>query len=253
MPRRLMIHATALALVLMAALSTVLSTAPVAMAQFDDTEEAAIRLIVRNYLIDNPEVLIEALQIYQARQEQADAQAQQDAVANLGDRLFESTSPSIGPADAGVTLVEFFDYNCGFCKRSLEDIQTLIDTDDDLRVVFKEIPILGPTSLTAARAALASREQGLYSEYHIALMAHRGTHTEESIFVLAAEVGLDVDQLRVDMESDAVSQEISDNLQLAEAIGVRGTPAFVVGNRVIPGAVGLDALEDAIDRIRQES
>ena len=84
-------------------------------------------------------------------------------------------------------------------------------------------------------------------------MAHRGTHTEQSIFALAAEVGLDVDQLRVDMESDAVSQEISANLQLAEAIGVRGTPAFVVGDRVIPGAVGLDALEDAIDRVRQES
>lgn len=230
-----------------------MSVVPAAMAQFDDAEEDAIRLIVRNYLIENPEVLIEALQIYQAEQEQADAQAQQAAVANLGEQLFDSNAPAIGPEDASVTLVEFFDYNCGFCKRALDDVQTLSETDDDLRIVFIEIPILGPTSVTAARAALAAREQGLYNEMHVALMSHRGTHTEESIFMLADQVGLDIDQLRADMQSDAVAQEISDNLQLAEAVGVRGTPAFVVGERVIPGAVGVDALEDAIDHARQES
>ncbi|MEO1226521.1 MAG: DsbA family protein [Pseudomonadota bacterium] len=245
MLRRLLVPATAVVLAL--------SSAPAAMAQFDSAEEDAIRLIIRDYLIENPEVLIEALQIYQAEQEQADARAQQDAVAGLGERLFESNAPSIGPEDASVTLVEFFDYNCGFCKRALDDVQALSETDDDLRIVFLEIPILGPSSLTAARAALASREQGLYMEYHMALMSHRGTHTDDSIFAIAEEVGLDVDQLRVDMESEAVAQEISDNLQLAEAIGVRGTPAFVVGERVIPGAVGLAALEDAIDHARQES
>ncbi|MEM7442703.1 MAG: DsbA family protein [Pseudomonadota bacterium] len=238
-------------LVTVAALA--LSTAPSAMAQFDSAEEDAIRLIVRNYLIENPEVLVEALQIYQARQEEADALAQQEAVASLGERLFESGAPAIGPEDASVTLVEFFDYNCGFCKRALDDVQTLSETDDDLRIVFLEIPILGPSSVTASRAALASREQGLYNEYHVALMSYRGTHSDESIFALAEEVGLDIDQLRIDMESEAVSQEISDNLLLAEAVGVRGTPAFVVGERVIPGAVGLRALEDAIDYARQES
>jgi protein-disulfide isomerase len=230
-----------------------MSVVPAAMAQFDSAADDAIRLIIRNYLIENPEVLIEALQIYQAEQEMADARAQQDAVANLGERLFESDAPAIGPDDASVTLVEFFDYNCGFCKRALEDVQTLSETDDDLRIVFIEIPILGPTSVTAARAALAAREQDLYNEMHVALMSYRGTHSEESIFAIAEDVGLDVDQLREDMQSEAVAQEISDNLQLAEAVGVRGTPAFVVGERVIPGAVGVDALEDAIDYARQES
>ena len=115
MLRRLLIPLTAVALIL--------SAAPAAMAQFDSAEEDAIRLIVRNYLIENPEVLIEALTIYQAEQEQADALAQQNAVANMGARLFESNAPSIGPADASVTLVEFFDYNCGFCKHGSLVIQ----------------------------------------------------------------------------------------------------------------------------------
>jgi len=230
-------------------LSMALAAAAVAVpaqAQFSGEEEQAIRDIVREYLIDNPEVLVEALQEYQARQQIAEAERQQESVARMSAALFDSDAPSWGPADADVVLVEFFDYNCGYCKRSLPDIQALMESQDNLRIVFMEIPILAPSSEVAARAALAARNQGLYIEMHNALMSHRGELSEAVILQIAGDVGLDVEQLRQDMAAPEIAAEIAANLDLAETIGVRGTPAFVIGDRVIPGAVGLAALEAAI-------
>lgn len=214
-----------------------------------DREE--IEQVVRQFLLDNPDVVVEALNIYQSRQEAAEAEQQRaQVVANRDDLLFRSTSPVLGNPDGDVTLVEFFDYQCGYCKRMLDNVFEAIDDDANLRVVFKEFPILGPSSMTAAQAALASQAQGLYTEFHYALMDHRGQLTDDAIFAIAAEVGLDVDRLRADMTSDAVMGEIRANHALAQTLGINGTPAFVIGDEVVPGAVGLEVLETMITGAR---
>jgi protein-disulfide isomerase len=222
-----------------------------AAAQLSPEERADIEDVVRNYILQNPEIIIEAVELYQQREEQMESERQERAVSELSDQLFNSDSPTIGAENPEVILVEFMDYNCGYCRRSLDDVTTLVETDDGLQVVFKEIPILGPSSITAARAALAAREQGLYFDLHNAFMSHSGTLTDEVIYQIAEQVGADMDRLRADMESEAVASELASNMELARAIGVRGTPAFVVGDQVIPGAVGIDALRDAIEAARE--
>ena len=220
-------------------------------AALTDEERAAIEGVVRDYLMDNPELVVEALNLYQARQEELEAERQMAQVeANQDELLFSPASPVLGNPEGDVTVVEFFDYQCGYCKRMLDHIFDAIEDDPDLRVVFKEFPILGPASMTAAQAALASRSQGLYNEFHYALMEHRGQLTDELIFAIATDVGLDVDQLRAEMESEEVMSEIRANHALANAIGINGTPAFVIGNEVVPGAVGRDVLENLIASVR---
>ncbi len=223
--------------------------APAAQAQtnFSAAQRAELQQMVHDYILENPDVVMEALTRLQARQEQAEEQQQRQQVASSAAQLFRSTdSPIMGNPNGDVTLVEFFDYQCGYCKRVLETVFQLTSSDPNLRVVFKEFPILGPASVVAARAALASREQGRYVEYHNALMAYRGALTEDSIFAVAGQIGLDVDRLRRDMESPAVSREINANMELARTLGIRGTPAFVIGDRVIPGAVSIDVLRQLV-------
>ena len=235
---------------------TVASVAAVSVAQgqssrFDDADRAAIEAIVHEYLLENPEVISDALRVLRERQEMATLEEQRAQIAALGDQLFDNPqSPVMGNPDGDVTVVEFFDYNCGYCKTVLDDVFALVEQDADVRVVFKELPILAPSSVTAARAALAASAQGLYVDYHNALMEHRGGLSDDTIFSLAEQVGLDVDRLRADMEDPAIDRAIADNLALARALGVRGTPAFVVGETVIPGAVGLDDLRQAVDDAR---
>ena len=217
-------------------------------------QRAEVEEIVRAYLLDNPEIVYEALTILQQREEMAAAERQREMVVAFRDQLTESpSSPIMGNPDGDVTLVEFFDYQCGYCKRMLDRMFQIADDDSNLRIVFKEFPILGPQSTVAAQAALASREQGLYIELHNALMGFQGPLSDDVIFGLAREVGLDVDQLQRDMQSDAVMAEISANLELARALDIRGTPAFVIGDNVIPGAVGLGVLQDMIEQVRSGS
>jgi protein-disulfide isomerase len=219
--------------------------------RFDDAERAAIEAIVRDYLIENPEIIREALQVLRQREELAQQEQQQEQILALGAQLFDDpNSPIMGNPDGDVTVVEFFDYNCGYCKTVREDLFELVEQDSEVRVVFKELPILRQSSVIAARAALAAQEQELYVDYHNALMAHRGALDEGTIFAIAEEVGLDAEQLRADMQDPAVDEAIAANLQLAQALGVRGTPAFVVGDRLIPGAVGLEELQRAVEEAR---
>ena len=218
------------------------------------TQRTEVEQIVRDYLLANPEVVYEALTVLQQREEMAAAERQREMVVAFRDQLEESPhSPIMGNPDGDVTLVEFFDYQCGYCKRMLDRVFQVAEDDGNLRIVFKEFPILGPQSTAAARAALASREQGLYLEFHNALMGFQGQLSDDVIFGLAREVGLDVGRLQADMESEAVSAEIAANLELARALDIRGTPAFVIGDNVVPGAVGLGVLQDMIEDVRSGS
>ena len=225
---------------------------PAAAQSIGPSDRAEIEMIVREYLREHPEIIVESLEILQAREEAEAAELQRLQLVERADEIFNAPrTPVLGNPEGDVTLVEFFDYQCGYCKRVLDVVFDLKEQDSNLRVVFKEFPILGPASVTAARASLASQEQGLYAEFHHELMAYRGTMSDEIIFRLAEDVGLDVDQLRADMESPEISAEIAANLSLAQALGIRGTPAFVIGDRVVPGAVSGDVLERLIAQERQ--
>lgn len=217
----------------------------------DDAGRAAVEQIVRDYLVANPEVVIDALNAYQARQEEQIREQQQLRIGMLQAQIFDAaTSPVGGNLDGDVTLVEFFDYNCGHCRRVAPSIEAMLAADDSLRVVYKELPILSEGSVLAARAALASQWQDLYEPFHLALMGHDEGLDEDAVFGIAEGVGLDLDQLRTDMDRDEVVGEIAANMELARQLQINGTPAFIVGDQVIPGAVPQSALEALVSDAR---
>ncbi len=208
--------------------------------------------IVRDYLMREPEIIYQALEELQKRQaaEQAEEQKQMLS-ARQDDLVNDPATPIAGNPDGDVALVEFFDYRCGYCRRVLSSMQALMDEDAELKVVFKELPVLGEDSVRAARAALASRlqDESLYLDFHLALMSADDL-TADGIRTVAAGVGLDPDQLELDMESDEVSKAIDANYQLASALGIEGTPAFVIGENLVPGAVDKARLAALIEEAR---
>lgn len=219
-----------------------------------DAERKEIQGIIRDTLRANPDIVLEAIQELRAREEANEERSRASVLKEKKAQVFgDPTSPVIGNPKGDVTLVEFFDYNCGYCKAVFNDIQTLIKADGNLRVVFKEFPILSPASTLAARAALAAHKQNKYLEFHLALMGHRGALGEDTIYRLAGLVGIDVDRLKADMAAPAIKEAIDANTKLAEALSIRGTPAFVVGDTVVPGAVDLDALKKLIAQARKKS
>lgn len=203
-----------------------------------DREE--IEEIVHQYIVENPEVIEEALVALSTQAEERNAAAAQEAIRNNFDAIYSSEHDyAIGPKDAPVTVVEFFDYRCGYCKRSMDWTMNLPETHDGkVRVVFKEFPILSPESEKAALAALAAGEQGKYAEMHRELMdMDNSTGFEPDDIDGAAErAGVDVAQMREDMESVRLKKVIADNKSLARKVGVDGTPAFFIGEMLVPGA-----------------
>jgi len=209
---------------------------------------------VRTYLLEHPEVIMEALQVLQDRQRAAEAENLKRTIAERSAEILnDPDAPVAGNPSGDATLVEFFDYNCPYCRRVAPAVSGLIDDDPDLRVVYKEIPILGPGSQFAARAALASRAQGKYLEFHEALMNASQKVSEDSVLEIAREVGLDVDRLAEDMEDPSIEAAITRNLELANALGITGTPSFVIGDQLVPGAVDRATLEGLITQLRRGS
>jgi len=204
---------------------------------FSPAQKSAIEKIVKDYLINNPGIMLQVQQALQARSEKQEAQRLKVAIKKNAKELFHRANAAVaGNPKGDVTLVEFFDYNCGFCKRALGNIAHLVATDKKLRVVFKEFPILSRGSEEASRIALAARQQGKYWQIHKALLSAHGHANGKSALKIAARLGLDLDKLKKDMTSPAVVKEISDNHKLAQAMGINGTPHFVIGDKVIPGA-----------------
>jgi protein-disulfide isomerase len=211
--------AGSLALVLPAA-----SQAPAVQGQrLSKDQEAQVRTLIRQYLLENPEVLEEA----QKALEEKKRLAAWRQITTDG-RAFAQ-----GPANAQVTLVEFFDYNCPYCKVSINWMLDTVRTRKDVRVIFVDLPILGPGSIEAARAAIASQKQGRYLQFHQALMGTRGQITQDRIDAVARSVGLDVARLRRDMQDPAIDKALADNNAAAMAVGVQGTPAFMVNGKMM--------------------
>jgi protein-disulfide isomerase len=225
------------ALSLMAALAT--STA---MAQEMTPEE--VKRLALEAILENPEIIMEAVELLREQEETAKAEATGAAISEMHAALYEdANAPVLGNPDGDVTVVEFFDYNCPYCKQANGEVEALLEADPNVRLVFREWPILGDGSVYATRAALASREQGKYDDFHQALMMEPARKDEAVVLRVARSVGLDVDKLQADMESDAVSDHIAQSLELARALGFSGTPSFVIGDE---GVFGLVPAEDLI-------
>jgi protein-disulfide isomerase len=210
-----------------------------------------IEQIVRDTIKKSPEIVIEALQaVENQRREAAHQQAKQNLVARHDEIVSDPGSPVAGNASGDVTVVEFFDYACPHCKNVVPTVKQLLKEDGKIRLVYKEYPILGPASIVASHAALAARAQDKYLPLHDALMALKEPLTEATIFRVAKQVGLDVDRLKTDMAAPAIEALIEKNYALGQALGINGTPAFVIGGEVAPGAVPLARLKQFVARAR---
>jgi protein-disulfide isomerase len=212
--------------------------------------EPDVQRIVRDYLLKNPEVIYDALQELQRRREAEEAERQQAAIAEHRNAIFADAGDPVGGNPKGnVTLVEFFDYRCGYCRSMAAGLRSLMAQDPQLRFVFKELPILSPESTMAARAALAAEKQGKYAAMHFALMQAKDL-SREGILALAREQGLDPERLAKDMEAADITARLEENMRLAQALGVNGTPAFVLGDQLIPGAAEISQLAQLIGQQR---
>jgi protein-disulfide isomerase len=226
-------------------LATVLAAFPVTTVAAQELNEADIKRLALEAILEKPEILIEALSILQERENVALAEAQTDALSELRDD-FEQNAPIFGNLDGSVTLVEFFDYNCGYCRRAAPEVKAVLEASKDVRIIYREFPILGPGSEVAARASLAARNQGKYQQFHEAMMALNGQAVEASVMKIAGDVGLDLEVLKTDMQSELVNEHIAASLRLAEALGITGTPTFVLGDEIIPGVIERGTLLEKI-------
>jgi protein-disulfide isomerase len=241
-----------------AALMGALAFAPAAIAQspvFNDQQRQAIGEVVKDYLLKNPEVLTEVIAELEKRQAEAQRVAQSGALKETRQTLLNAPHSYVAGNPSGdITLVEFFDYNCGYCKKALADVQSLVKSDSKLRVVLKDFPVLGPDSVEASRVALAARKQ-LQGEklfdYHMKVMDTRGRVNGERALAVAKELGLDVARLQKDMESLEVRSALQENMGLGDKLGLTGTPAFIIGDEIIPGAVGVEPLKQVVANVRQ--
>jgi protein-disulfide isomerase len=226
--------------------------APSRADDFSSTQKKAIEEIVHDYLLNHPDVLIQAVQAADDKMKADAHDKAQKALSEKRKEVFDDpSSPIAGNPHGDVTMVEFFDYRCPYCKQVEPALEKVIADDHKLRFVYKEFPVLGPVSTTAARAALAARKQGKYDAFHRAMMATKGQINDQTVMDVAGSVGLDIVQLKRDMSSPEVDKTLKADLALADALDISGTPAFIVGNTIIPGAVGLDDLKQAIADARK--
>jgi protein-disulfide isomerase len=224
------------------------------VSSFSPEQRKEVQEMIGSYLRANPEIILESVRAMQQReQDQEKQQGLQNLVAYRELILNDPTSPVGGNPKGDVTVVEFFDYNCGYCKRVFPTLKKLMAEDKNLRVVFKEFPILSPQSELAARAALAAwrQDKTKYMEIHSLFIELKGGFTESRILRLATKMGLDIKQLKIDMRSSTMNKVINGNRQLAQQLGISGTPGFIIGNRIVPGAVDLATLKALIAEARK--
>jgi len=210
---------------------------PTEQARFSPDQKQQIQEIIKDYLVANPEIFLEVQTALEDKMEKDQAAKLKLAIADNAAAIYRAPDASVaGNADGDITVVEFFDYNCGYCKRGLADVAKLVETDPKVRVVFKELPILSKGSEEAAHVALAAKKQGKYWEIHKAMLGAKGHMDEASALRIAEKLGLDMEKLKADMASPEVKTEIARDEALAKKMGVNGTPHFLVGDRAIPGA-----------------
>ena len=216
-------------------------------------QERAVRDILRQELKDHPELVLDAIRQLQARDRQASEERHRDLIRLHQDELLPDADDFVaGNPKGDVTLIEFFDYRCPYCKAMAEPLQALLKKDGNVRLVLKEFPILGPNSTLASKASIGAKPQGRYLAFHAALLAHKGDLDDKAIAAVARTVGLDQAKMKARADDPAVAQKLARNLDLGRALELDGTPAFILGDKLIPGAVDLDMLEQAIAEARKD-
>ncbi len=211
-----------------------------------------VEKMIEEYILNNGDKIIQGVDNFQKKQQEATNKGATEKIAQNQAYINDPANPSTGDANADVTIVEFFDYNCGYCKRAFADIQKIAKTDTKTRFVFLEMPILGPTSLTAAKWSVAAHEQGKYFEYHTAIMNHKGPKTEAELEKLAKNLGLDVKKMKKTANSDKTQAVIQKSMDFAKELGIRGTPAFIMGDELARGYIGADGLKAKIAELRNK-
>jgi protein-disulfide isomerase len=215
-------------------------------------QKSAVDQEIHDYLLSHPEVLLDALKAAQQKSdEQAMDQTRRMIVTKHQDLFNDADDLVLGNAKGDATLVEFFDYRCPYCKQIEPTLDALLHEDGKLRIVYKEFPVLGEASTFATRVALAARQQGKYAEFHRAMMAAKGDISDDIVLKIAASVGLDIGKIKADMSAAGIDRIIHANYELAEALNIQGTPGFVVGDTMIPGAVDIDTLRKDIAAARK--
>ena len=240
---------------LFALLLAVPVAAPARAQSFNADQRGEIERIIKDYLLSHPELLQDVMNELDKRQVQAEAEKHRASVKEHSAAIFSSPRQvTLGNTQGDVTVVEFFDYNCGYCKRAMNDMMELLNTDLKLRFVLKEFPVLGDGSVQAAHVAAAARMQDKtgkkYLEFHIKLLSGRGAADKARALAVAKEVGFDMARIEKDMSSPEVKAQLEESFKLAEALGLNGTPSYVVGNEVVIGAVGLKTLREKVNTAR---
>jgi protein-disulfide isomerase len=246
-----------LAVPLALACALTLSAAPVRAQDFSPAQRGAIEKIIKEYLLKNPEVLQEVMAELEKKQALAETEKARSAIKSHSEALFNSPRQvTLGNPQGDVTFVEFFDYNCGYCKRALNDMVELMAKDPKLKVVLKEFPVLGQSSVEAAQVGVAVRMQDKsgkkYLEFHQKMLTGRGQADKARAMAVAKEIGLDMARLEKDLKSDEIDKTLQESLKLAEALGLNGTPSYVINNDVVIGAVGLTTLGQKIAAARKQ-
>jgi protein-disulfide isomerase len=234
-----------------AAIALALFGAPMAVSaqKFTDTQRGDIEDIIKNYLVSHPEVLEDAMNELSKRKAAAETAKQEEALSKNADEIFNSPRGVVlGNKNGDVTFVEFFDYNCGYCKHAMADMLDLLKNDPKLKVVLKEFPVLSEGSVEAAKVAVAARMQdpSKYLDFHTKLLGGRGPADKARAMAAAKDAGYDTARLEKDLNSPEVKATIEENFKLAEDMGLNGTPSYVIGKQIVVGAVGLDGLKEKI-------
>ena len=228
-------------------------SAQTAAASNPAASQSNIDQTIHDYILAHPEVLIQSLRAAKQKEEDRLASIRQSMVGSFEKELLEDPhSMSFGNPKGDVTVVEFFDYRCPYCRKVDPALQALLKEDPNVRLVQKEFPILGPASTYAARAVLAAQKQGIQTKLHETLMSRKPNFDEATILTIAGDVGLDLDRLKVDMNSTEVDAEIARTMQIAKALQLNGTPAFIIGSEVVPGGTDLQTFKELVAEARQE-
>ena len=240
-------------LLMVAAFLAALSVTHAKAQEFSADQKTLIKELALEALLENPEIIEQAYHLLQTRrQAQQEATIAEFLASRKPDFVQDPNAPVLGNPDGDVTVVEFFDYNCPYCKRAAEIVDQLLEKDQNVRLVYREWPILSEGSMFAARAALASRRQGKYAEMHKALMS--APRVDESVTIkVAEEVGLDLERLKTDMQAPEVETHIRLSMELAQGLNINGTPTYVVGDAVAPGLIQLDQFTTLVEQARQKS
>lgn len=233
------------------ATSITANTVSALSAEFSDLEKDEIQRVIRNYIEENPGLIMESFERFRTQQEVEKQKQATLKIAEYQDYFDSPSVPHVGSENPKVTVVEFFDYNCGYCKRALPDVQISLKKNDDVKFVFMEMPILAESSKVAAQWAEAAHKQGKYFEFHTALMEKPSAKDEILFKKIAKEVGLNFDQLKKDANSDSVKDAIEKSMQIARDIGISGTPAFIINGKLYPGYLGKDRMTKAIEEARE--